>query len=184
MAAESLELSETYTNAAVVSLWNMASLASHRNVWSTCLELLSQRGWILRCVLSPADEEVVAWVAEKGDIDLVADNPIELLGLSALHDEIRPPQHRPYWWVIAPADKAMRLTDRLLEEALATRHARVAALRRLREADPGAWIDTLRTVLENSGSADDAAAQLDIPTAELRSMMADPRVAAGPSERG
>jgi hypothetical protein len=155
----------------------MASLASHLNVWGTCLEILHRRGWKLRRILSPTDDGQDTWEAVLGDIDLVADNPIELLGLAAIHDEIRPEKHEPYWWVVGPAEGEERVYDRLLEEAIATQEARVEGLRRLRETDPEAWREELRFVLENSGSADDAAAQLGVPTIELRRLLPDPLVA-------
>lgn len=155
----------------------MASLASHSNVWATCLELLHRRGWALRRVLSPANDGKDQWRAEKGDIDLAADNPIELLGLSAIHDEIQPEQHEPYWWMIGPEEGEQRVYDRLLDEAIATQEARVEALRQLRATDPEAFREELRWVLENTGSADDAAWQLGVPTTELQRILTDPLLA-------
>jgi hypothetical protein len=157
----------------------MASLAGHVNVWPTCLEILHRRGWALRHVLSPADDGDDSWVAVKGDIDLVASNPIELLGLSAIHDEIEPKTHTPYWWVIRPAEGTRSVHQRLLDEAIAAQEARVEELRRLRAADPAAWREALRVVLDDSGSSDDAAAQLGIPTSELLRMLEDPLAGGG-----
>jgi hypothetical protein len=155
----------------------MASLGSHANVWSTCLELLHRRGWKLRRILSPDDDGPDAYEATLGDIDLLADNPIELLGLAAIHDEIRPERHTPYWWVVRPPKGEPSVAGRLLDDALAAREARVAELVALRAWNADAWIAELRVVFENSGSASDAAGQLGISTAELRRWLGDPRVA-------
>lgn len=152
----------------------MASLATHPNVWSTCLVILQRRGWTLRRVLSPDDESADGWMAIKGEIDLLAENPIELLGLWAIHDEVRPGAPTPYWWSVRSERGAEDIGERLLREATARREARIEELRRLRAADPAAWREVLRVALDNSGSAGDAAAELGVSTAELRRMLEDP----------
>lgn len=131
-------------------------------------------------MLSPSDAGADEWVATKGDIALSAENPIELLGLSAIHDEIKPERHEPYWWKIGPEGGREAVEDRLLKEAIAAQEARIDELRRLREDTPDTWLTSLRLVLENSGSADDAAAQLGVPTTELRRLLKDPLLANDP----
>jgi hypothetical protein len=162
----------------------MASLCSHVNVWESCLQILRRHGWALRVVPSPDDEGQDAYEAVLGDIDLLADNPIELLGFAAIHDEVRPAGHAPYWWVVKPTGGEERLHDRLVVEARARQEARAAELAEQRRSAPEAWVARLREVFDNSGSASDAAAQLGITTAELRRILEDPLLAPHASERG
>jgi hypothetical protein len=162
----------------------MASLGSHENVWETCLQILHRRGWRLQRWLSPDEDGDDTYAAVLGGIDLAADNPIELLGLAAIHDAIKPEKHEPYWWCIDAPKGERSVSERLLEEALARQEARVEALTTLRRADPDAWSEELRVVLENSGSASDAAMQLGVPTAELRRLLGDPLLAPSLSRRG
>jgi hypothetical protein len=162
----------------------MASLCSHANVWETCLQILRRHGWALRVVPSPDDEGQDAYEAVLGESELLADNPIELLGLAAIHDEVRPAAHAPYWWVVGPNEGEERLHDRLVAEARARQEARAAELGEQRRGAPEAWLALLRAVFEDSGSANDAAAQLAITTAELRRILEDPLLAPYLDERG
>lgn len=77
-------------------------LTSHLNVWNTCLHILRKRGFALR-----VDGELMPdgcypiqaiWIAEKGIFYFSADNPIELIGLVAVHDHVQPSADVPYWW--------------------------------------------------------------------------------------
>jgi hypothetical protein len=72
----------------------MKRLSSYPNVYNTCLVLLERSGFKLR--LERATE---TWFAEKDNIVLQADNPIELLGLSAVTKDI-PFSDDEYWWKI------------------------------------------------------------------------------------
>jgi hypothetical protein len=83
-------------------------LSSHINVWNTCLRILRQRGFALRvdgdarpdgCYPTDAD-----WMAEKDDFYFCADNPIELLGLVAVHDHVKPREDVPCWWQVDGPD--------------------------------------------------------------------------------
>ena len=53
------------------------------------------------------------WFATKGEFRLCADNPIELLGLAAIHDYKNPLTDEPYWWVVDGDD----IRDELYETA-------------------------------------------------------------------
>jgi hypothetical protein len=53
------------------------------------------------------------WIAEKNGFYFCADNPIELLGLTAICDYVQPQEDVPYWWVVKGPD----VRDELLEAA-------------------------------------------------------------------
>lgn len=93
----------------------MASLAAHINVWETCLQQLQRKGYTLRIDLGE-DERSSCWYAERDGFDFVADNPIELLGLTAVYEDVKPEQCQPYWWS-ALTDKTIRVSDRLYRDA-------------------------------------------------------------------
>jgi hypothetical protein len=84
------------------------SLGSHANAYNTCLRILRARGFALR-----VEGEMTAdgcyptdalWVAEKEGFSFLGDNPIELLGLVAVYDHVRPTEPRPYWWSVDGPD--------------------------------------------------------------------------------
>jgi hypothetical protein len=84
------------------------SLSSHANVYNTCLRILRTRGFALR-----VEGEMTAdgcypidahWIAEEPGFRFTADNPIELLGLVAVYDDVRPTETRPYWWCVEGSD--------------------------------------------------------------------------------
>ncbi len=154
----------------------MASLGSHINVWESCLQLLHRRGWKLRLLVGQGDDRV-EFEATLGDIDLLADNPIELLGLAAIHDELRPVEHRPYWWVIDPEPGAPRLYDQLFAEAEAEQKAQVEHLRELRTNRPRRWLRHIELALDNSSSVREAASEMGVPEEEFRAWLEDPLVA-------
>lgn len=84
------------------------SLGSHANVYNSCLRILRHRGFALHVEgemtadgCYPTD---AVWVAERSGFRLSADNPIELLGLAAVYDHIRPVEPRPYWWCVEGPD--------------------------------------------------------------------------------
>lgn len=96
----------------------MGMLASHRNVWNTCLLLLAEQGyklWSTDTYDSAGDFERSEWFAEKNGYTLCADNPIELTRLAAIY-EFKKPQGVavPYWWVI----KGGNLIGELEENAI------------------------------------------------------------------
>ncbi|WP_148215666.1 hypothetical protein [Acaryochloris marina] len=58
----------------------------------------------------PADH---FWFATNNEVQLTADNPIELLGLAAIYDRKKPVADEPYWWVVEGND----IWDELYENA-------------------------------------------------------------------
>ena len=83
-------------------------LASNANVHNTCLRILHQRGYVLRVEgeldaggYYPTD---AFWIAEKDGFHFCGNNPIELLGLIAIHDHVQPKEETSYWWVVEGDD--------------------------------------------------------------------------------
>ncbi|ATQ74008.1 hypothetical protein CR152_05350 [Massilia violaceinigra] len=77
-------------------------LGSHFNVYNTCLLILRDRGFKMH-VQGEMDGEGcyptdALWIAEKDGFRFMGDNPIELLGLVAIYDEVQPAADLPYWW--------------------------------------------------------------------------------------
>jgi hypothetical protein len=83
-------------------------LASHANVYNTCLRILRSRGFELEVVGEPGPEggypASCQWIARKGGFYFCGDNPIELLGLVAVYDHVRPAADEPYWWAVEGPD--------------------------------------------------------------------------------
>lgn len=77
----------------------MPSLSSYINVFNTCLVLLERRGFKLSYIES--DDH---WTAEKAGFSFLADNPIELLGLCSIYEELSPSEPAEYWWRIDQPD--------------------------------------------------------------------------------
>ena len=73
----------------------MSDLGSYLNVYNTALVILERKGWSLR--YEKTDE---LWFANKDGWNLVADNPIELLGLVAIFEHHAPKKKTEYWWKI------------------------------------------------------------------------------------
>ncbi len=164
----------------------MASLGSNANVWNTCLQLLRRRGYHLEMTLSDDDGDdedgpdawtAALWSAEKDGFSFAGDNPIELLGLVALYEEVRPEEDKPYWWRAKNSPDSPDLWDQLFDEALAARDARVAELAARREHDPGAWEAEIRAAFEIGGDELNAAGVLRVQCEVLRQLLEDPRVA-------
>lgn len=92
-------------------------LASHANVYNTCLRILRAKGFALE-VSGEARPDgsyptCLSWVARMNGFYFCADNPIELLGLVAVYDQVRPTEDVPYWWRIEGPD----IESELLEAA-------------------------------------------------------------------
>jgi len=83
-------------------------LGSHLNVYNSCLFILRERGFKLEINDEPnADGSYssdVLWCAEKDGFRFMADNPIELIGLIAVYDYVKPEEDKPYWWHIEGRD--------------------------------------------------------------------------------
>src|SRR5947209_8629104 len=90
------------------------SLSSHANVYNTCLRILRSRGFALRVEgeLDPdGSSSNLLWVAEKNHFLFRADNPIELLGLTAVYEFVQPAKNEPYWWQVDGPDIWEELWD-------------------------------------------------------------------------
>jgi hypothetical protein len=73
----------------------MTKLSSYINVFNTCLVLLKKDGFEL--AYNKKDD---TWTATKGEFSFLADNPIELLGLTAIYAKLNPVEPKEYWWRI------------------------------------------------------------------------------------
>lgn len=91
----------------------MTTLGSAPNVYDTCLRLLRKRGYSL-CVKKTRAEGYPMWIAEKDGFKFVGDNPIELLGLTAIYEEVLPVDAASapsYWWRIEGDNISGELID-------------------------------------------------------------------------
>jgi len=159
----------------------MASLGSHINVWETCLQLMDRLGYELEATfcIEEGEEGMGTWFAMKDGFDFAADDPIQLLGLVAIHEDVRPEKDEPYWWRAKTVRTKPDLFDQLVDRAIAVAEARVAELAALRESDPRAWEAEVREAFDNVGigDVDNAAGYLEIHPKELRRMLEDPLLA-------
>lgn len=84
-------------------------LASHLNVFNSCLRILRAKGY----ELSVSGERTpdgglpyeAHWIAERDGFYFCGDNPIELLGLVAIYDHVQPAADEPYWWRVHDSDE-------------------------------------------------------------------------------
>jgi hypothetical protein len=74
----------------------MTQLSSYPNVYNTCLVLLQRRGY--KIAYEKAQD---VWVCEKDGFVFRGDNPIELLGLTSVYQDIKPSANVEYWWQIS-----------------------------------------------------------------------------------
>lgn len=91
-------------------------LATHANVYNTCLRILRDRGFELMISGDRLRHDVsypveVYWVAQKDGWRFSADNPIELLGLVAIYDYKQPREEQSYWWHVDGPDIWTELMD-------------------------------------------------------------------------
>ncbi len=90
-------------------------LASHLNVHNTCLRILRSRGFELEVTGDPEPDGSCPvekhWIARKDGFYFCGDNPIELLGLVAVYDYVKPTEDRPYWWRVEGADDVGELLE-------------------------------------------------------------------------
>ncbi len=79
-------------------------VASHLNVYKSCLRILREKGYRLEVKGERAADgsfPVEAfWIARRDDFYFCGDNPIELLGLVAMYDHLQPKADVPYWWQV------------------------------------------------------------------------------------
>jgi hypothetical protein len=77
----------------------MPDLSSYINVFNTALVIVERKGWSLRY-----DKTQDFWFAQKNGWELLADNPIELLGLVSIYEYHSPKKRVEYWWKIDEPD--------------------------------------------------------------------------------
>lgn len=87
----------------------MARLGSAMNVYNTCLRILRQRGY--RLWAEEMSDHDMQWWAEKDGFELIADNPIELLGLAGIYEFKQPVEPKSYWWTVEGDDIYRELMD-------------------------------------------------------------------------
>ena len=120
----------------------MPSLASAPSVHATCLRILRARGYSLSQVFFDfEDQSPHRYRAEHGGFSFEAENPVELLGLTALYEYVRPTADEPRWWLVEGGDIESEILQSSREHALAM----------LREREPERW---RRLVLGALGHAD------------------------------
>ena len=79
----------------------MADLAAHCNVFNTALVIARRKGWELEILWPEGDlseDNLESYQATKDGWVLVAYDPIQLLGLIAIHEHVGPKEHKSYWW--------------------------------------------------------------------------------------
>lgn len=100
----------------------MVSLGSHANVYNTCLRILHNRQYRL-WVSGGLDQDGcypldLQWYAEKNGEIFLADNPIELLGLTAVYEYVNPAgEMESYWWSVKGPDIQQALLDEAFPRA-------------------------------------------------------------------
>lgn len=77
----------------------MPDLDAHLNVYNTALVVLQHKGWALRY-----HKNQDWWFAQKDGWELLADDPMALLGLAAIHEYHAPKTKVEYWWKIDEPD--------------------------------------------------------------------------------
>ena len=152
----------------------MPDLSSHPNVYESCLRVLEDRGW--RIVIAPGeDDEGDGWRALRGEVELWADNPIELLGLVGVWEARWPGEYEPWWWT--RGNTGPSVSERVLDEAEADEAAQIERYEAQRRDDPDAWEAKIRGTIVAYGDLYNSAEVLEIPRAALRRFLEDPRLA-------
>jgi hypothetical protein len=89
----------------------VANLVSVPNVWNSCLRVLKAHGYHLsiECNAPPEADLItkhgqITWFAVKNGIQLIAQNPAELLGLAGVIEHQKPASTEPYWWLVKGDD--------------------------------------------------------------------------------
>ena len=88
-------------------------LTSHGNVENTCLRILRNRGFKLFLEDHESGAWGYLWIAEKDGFRFYGWNPVELLGLVAIFDHVKPKEDTPYWWTV----KGPNVREELMAEA-------------------------------------------------------------------
>jgi hypothetical protein len=144
----------------------MASLGSAGNVHATCLRILRAKGYALARDLGhyEDDDGPYGYLAEKDGFTFAANDPIELLGLAAVYEHVRPTHDVPSWWFVEGPDIHAEITEHAMETALAD----------LRQRDPTRWRTEVLEALAEANAAATAAERLGISETELQRIMKDP----------
>jgi hypothetical protein len=82
----------------------MPDLSAYLNVYNTALVVLDRKGWSLGF-----DKKEDRWYAKKDGWEFLADDPMQLLGLVALHEYHAPKTKKEYWWKIDEPDLLTQL---------------------------------------------------------------------------
>jgi hypothetical protein len=150
----------------------MGNLHAHANVWETCLQLLERRKYSLRVEIGvdDGDDEPYVYWAERDGFTFSAWNPIELLGLTSIYEDVEPSDARPYWWCARTTPRERRdgyLDDVLKRVAYAKREAREAALIALRADRPAEFRAEVEKWWNEYEGVRDTAHQLGVRTSVL-----------------
>lgn len=86
----------------------MPDLSAYLNVYNTALVIIERKGWTLRY-----EDSREWWLAEKDGWELLADDPMQLLGLVAIHEHHAPEQKKEYWWRIDEPDLFSKFDPRV-----------------------------------------------------------------------
>lgn len=145
-----------------------------------CLQLLERRGYRLDVGTYEDDEgDIQFWYeAERDGFTFAADNPIELAGLAALYEDVRPTADVPYWWS-AKNDRSAppgHPRDTLIERAIERQEAVHAQFETQRQEDPDAWEAAVRRAFDDGYDVSNSASFLGVWPSVLRRWLEDPRL--------
>ncbi len=82
-------------NASLLKGRIMPDLSAYLNVYNTALAVIEEKGFEIQF-----DEKKEWWFASRNGWQLMADDPIQLLGLVAIFEFKNPSQKNEYWWKI------------------------------------------------------------------------------------
>lgn len=77
----------------------MPDLSAYLNVYNTALVVLQHKGWVIAY-----ERDKDWWYARKDDWELLADDPMQLLGLVSIHEHQAPHIKVEYWWKLDEPD--------------------------------------------------------------------------------
>ena len=132
----------------------MPDLSSHTNVYSSAIALLHIRGWTI--TINAVDYEledswIASYEASRDGTEILADNPLELLALAAIHEHHHPHSKEAYWWLIESDEPELlgRLEDEALERSFLN----------YLERDESAALKVIEDSLKDSVTDDDYSAE-------------------------
>lgn len=82
----------------------MPDLSAYLNVYNTALVVLDRKGWSLSF-----EKKEDHWYAKKDGWEFLAEDPMQLLGLVAIHEYNAPKTKKEYWWKIDEPDLLTQL---------------------------------------------------------------------------